>query len=416
MAPPLWNELGRKSSPALKAFPWLLYAHHYLRSFAPRSSRSIPAGCDNPRLPVYQRRIAMHTLYHDLGVLIYAGADEIQVRRIGQILKRVVPGTNGLFYKYSLDDISQHSPRRSLSSPSMNMYEDVQHETQRPSEEALQGKEKWLSEDLSPVEKARIADQPMWEDRQPPEPYDKFTTYRVRTEERHIDKNYYPQMGFLSIEGLLELGKSVGEVWSETMRNRAYDVSADPNNRYYHLPENYAIRATNVRLGSARAIPDGIRHHTITGSRRLSLEAWVSSRYERGVYDLLIQFYTIGTRRYAGTIRLDLEPWHFFFTGYKRKYIDDMNRHIYESAPAGDKIDFRSLYWVTENLWRLERETWAPPPPPLAPEEVFGKMYKNGGSPGNRGKPKRKVVATLPSQGASRGGFAKMMASRRTDS
>lgn len=96
--------------PALEVFPTLKrFAKQKYHPFQPRNDR-IPPGTQHP----YSRGLrvqSMSHLYHDLGVMVFAGTTDRQTRKIGDILKESMAHPGGLpsLLGYKYDDGSRYT-------------------------------------------------------------------------------------------------------------------------------------------------------------------------------------------------------------------------------------------------------------------------------------------------------------------
>lgn len=74
-----------RTSPALSVFPTL----RRFPALQPRSSTQVPIGCSHPVKLIHVQNSIPH-LYHDLGVLVFAGVTPQQIGQIGNILEWIV--------------------------------------------------------------------------------------------------------------------------------------------------------------------------------------------------------------------------------------------------------------------------------------------------------------------------------------
>ncbi|KAM0429662.1 hypothetical protein ACHAPT_006268 [Fusarium lateritium] len=144
----------KRAAPAVRRFPVLQRLNPGLR---PRQ-HNLPA---NPTIKVCRNNL--RTMYHDLGVLVFAGVGTQQVNRIGDIIQDAMK-------------------------PSLRFKAEPRHQSDAE--------------------------------------FDKFHVYRLPTEDWHIDQSFKPKRGFLKVEGLLDLGLKAARLWAGHIKDKAKDIEA----------------------------------------------------------------------------------------------------------------------------------------------------------------------------------------------
>ncbi|KAF4470207.1 hypothetical protein FALBO_2879 [Fusarium albosuccineum] len=138
---------------AFTAFPTL---ERFRPNFHPgRKTIVLPLNQDGAYYGVLPLRNALRTIYHDIGVLVYAGASTAQVQKIARLLPALVDPDRGL----------RHRPEK---------LKDVEY---------------------------------------------RYKRYRLKAHYQHTNKGFYPKRGFLSTAGLLNLCQRAVQTWSDEVQH-----------------------------------------------------------------------------------------------------------------------------------------------------------------------------------------------------
>lgn len=105
-------------APALQVFQ-TLQRYPIIR---PRRQPDVPIGCVSPSLSAQAAQQSILSLYHDLGVLVFAGCSASQTERIGDILRQVVNwgGPGGAITSLTT---GQHTHKRVDELPARDLHD-----------------------------------------------------------------------------------------------------------------------------------------------------------------------------------------------------------------------------------------------------------------------------------------------------
>ncbi|KAI8713460.1 hypothetical protein NCS52_01290700 [Fusarium sp. LHS14.1] len=233
------------------------------------------------------RRRSLRSMYHDMGVLAYSGVSTEKVNKIGDLLKDAInPGL-------------------------------------------------WLT--TAPGGDTDT-------------PFDKFTVYRLQTEEWHIDQSFKPKRGSIKIEGMLDLALKAVRQWTGHIMEKAEGIES--------LKDSFALIEASARINDDFANRGGVLHHTANGIRRLPVEAYVlASGGNR--FSLQVNLVTVGTRKFLGTVHIRILPLRTKngLIGGGSKWETQVG-DIFNLAPNDYSPNLELLRETTDNFYKLEREVW----------------------------------------------------------
>ncbi|KAH8685263.1 hypothetical protein BGZ61DRAFT_455197 [Ilyonectria robusta] len=231
---------------------------------------------------------SISSVYDDLGVIAFAGASVKQATRIGTLLEKVV----------------------SLGGASV-----MRTATYHPSDR-----------------------------------YHKIVKYRLPVEDGHIDPIFKTEEGYLSIEGLLRLGKTAAFKWG----TGALESSNDPDIN----TKTVKFREHNVRIQQG-PLTQGVVHQTINGPRRLPVDAILHIAIKPGVcrVSMSILFYTAIKGHYLGTTKLHLD-FYSAANGMQPLHADYTST-IFEGGPHEVPARRSDRDFLNKSVWNLERQVWA---------------------------------------------------------
>ncbi|KAJ4263039.1 hypothetical protein NW762_006652 [Fusarium torreyae] len=297
-------------SPAFLKSPTLV---RFLPTFQPRRFRSIRLGGNMTNIEAY--RLAMRNMYHDLGAMVFKGTDDSQTVEIGNLLAEVVKPQPRL----QIHNMLQHAPTATA----------------------------WVE-------------------------FDKWNVYRIPVEEKHLDKSYYPERGFLSEKGLFDLGISAEKMWKDVSHKarKEVDLKVYENSTKIQLArddESEGPGLINASFSSPmyiRFLADTRLKQTINGPRLPHLDAFVATGRDEQYITMHIEFHTVGTMRFVGSIERsfiipdpprDDSP----AAEFTPKYIYDRTvpGSIKRTSilPARNKLLYR--FWgLEQKIWNLSKE------------------------------------------------------------
>ncbi|KAF4967472.1 hypothetical protein FSARC_4995 [Fusarium sarcochroum] len=253
-------------SPAFLKSPTLV---RFLPTFQPRRFRSIRLGGTRTSYEAY--RVVMRSLYHDLGAMVFKGANDFEVGEIGNLLAKAVAHQSRL-QKHNLP---QHDP--------MSIA--------------------WVR-------------------------FRKWNVYRIPVmEEKHLDRSYFPERGFLSKEGLHDLGNSVFEMWKEEFSR---NVQKKKDGKLY-------------------------LEQTINGPRLPHLDVFVATGTDGDYLTLHMEFHTVGTRRFVGSMELKLIQPDSLPEDSVNTRLGLLHQTVAPSSTEREDL-IESRLMIT--LWRLEQRIW----------------------------------------------------------
>ncbi|UPL02227.1 hypothetical protein LCI18_013161 [Fusarium solani-melongenae] len=232
-----------------------------------------------------ERRKTLRSMYQDMGVLVYSGISTEKVNKIGDVLNEAA------------------KPSFRLSMP------------------AKEGDAK----------------------------FDKFTMYRLQTEEWHVDQVFKPKRGSITLEGLFDLGLKAARQWAGHILQKAEGIES--------LRGSFGLTETEVRIAYDSTSRGGVLLHTVNGPRRLPVEAYVMAA-GGNKFSLKINLVTAGMRKSVGRVIINLVPYN------KRNSHPDIPtwestvKEIFKLAPNDCSSDVALLRETTDSFYKLEREVW----------------------------------------------------------
>ncbi|KAL2670637.1 hypothetical protein Neosp_014425 [[Neocosmospora] mangrovei] len=233
------------------------------------------------------RRRSLRSMYHDMGVLVYSGVSTEKVNKIGDLLKDAVkPGL------------------RLTNAPGGNTDA----------------------------------------------PFEKFTMYRLQTEEWHLDQDYKALRGCLKLDGMLDLALKAVRQWTGHIMEKAKDVES--------LKDSFKLKESSVTINDDFSNRGGILHHTDKGLRRLPVEAYVIAA--RGnKFSVKVNLVAVGTRKFLGTVNFGILPYSTknVHIGGGTKW-ETQVRDIFNLAPNDYSPNIALLRETMDSFYNLEREVW----------------------------------------------------------
>ncbi|KAJ3457680.1 hypothetical protein MRS44_014821 [Fusarium solani] len=232
------------------------------------------------------RRKSLRSMYQDMGVMVYSGISTGQVNRIGDVLNEAT------------------KPSFRLSMPPKD-----------------QG-------DAS---------------------FDKFTMYRLQTEEWHVDHVFKPKRGSITIEGLFDLALKAARQWTGHILEKAEGVES--------LRGSFGFTETEVRIAYDSTNRGGVIHHTVNGPRRLPVEAYVLAA-GGNKFSLMVNLVTAGMRKSLGRVNINLVPYNKRNARLDIPTWESTVKEIFKLAPNDCVSDASLLRETMDSFYKLEREVW----------------------------------------------------------
>lgn len=181
-------------------------------------------------------------------------------------------------------------------------------------------------------------------------PFDKFTVYRLQTEEWHIDQSFRPKRGSINIEGLVDLALKAVRQWTGHIMEKAKDVES--------LKDSFTLTEASLRITDDFANRGGVLIYTANGSRRLPVDAYVLAAGGNR-FSLKVNLVAVGTRKFLGTVHISILP---FRTKNGRigggTTWETQVQDIFNLAPNDYSPNLALLRETTDSFYELEREVW----------------------------------------------------------
>ncbi|KAH7152824.1 hypothetical protein EDB81DRAFT_881783 [Dactylonectria macrodidyma] len=274
----------REFTHAFRVLPGL---KQFAPTFAPRSLLYSKPGSYVRQIKPQTVGTDLQSIYHDLGVIVFAGAPVVQVERIGYLIRKVIhfgPTLKRVYYK------------------------------KLPS---------------------------------------KVNTWRIPTEDWHIDANHNTEIGYLSSDALVEFSKTLAYRWANNTLDHMEAEGSDINHNTVSFREHhFSIKQTPS--------DSGIINKTVNGPRRLPIDAVIQAAVQPKLPQIGFHmlFYAAGTGRLVGESTISL---NFYYKKDKKLELLNRNlRRIWDASPYDRARNLTSAEMVNKTLWSLEHETWAP--------------------------------------------------------
>ncbi|KAJ4156587.1 hypothetical protein NW754_008219 [Fusarium falciforme] len=233
-----------------------------------------------------ERRKTLRSMYQDMGVMVYSGISTEQVNRIGDVLNKAT------------------KPSFRLSIP--------------PKEQ----------DDAK---------------------FDKFTMYRLQTEEWHVDQVFKPKRGSITLEGLFDLALKAARQWAGHILEKAEGIES--------LKGSFGLTETEVKIAYDSTNRGGVILHTANGPRRLPVEAYVLAA-GGNKFSLRVNLVSAGMRKSLGRVNINLVPYSKRDGHVDIPTWESTVKEIFELAPNDCGSDVVLLRETMDSFYNLEREVW----------------------------------------------------------
>ncbi|KAH6975347.1 hypothetical protein BKA56DRAFT_675386 [Ilyonectria sp. MPI-CAGE-AT-0026] len=174
-------------------------------------------------------------------------------------------------------------------------------------------------------------------------------TYHPSDRYHKVVKYRLPE-GYLSIEGLLRLGKTAAFKWGTA----ALENSNDPDIN----TKTVNFREHNVRIQQG-PFTQGVVHQTINGPRRLPVDAvlHIAVKPDACRVSIAILFHTAIKGHYLGKTKIHLD-FYSAANGMQPLHADYMSA-IFEGGPHEITARRNDRDFLNKSVWNLERQVWA---------------------------------------------------------